>query len=86
MFEESVTEITDIEVLYNYLHGGRAIVKLEAPSGTSHNYVFQKPANPSEFPDDYIFTGPQNAWYAQIGNAVPVKLAYVIGRAIKKFL
>lgn len=38
------------------------------------------------FPDDYIFTGPQNAWYAQIGNAVPVKLAYVIGRAIKKFL
>lgn len=55
MFEESVTEITDIEVLYNYLHGGRAIVKLEAPSGTSHNYVFQKPMNPSEFPDDYIF-------------------------------
>ena len=38
------------------------------------------------FPDDYIFTGPQNAWYAQIGNAVPVKLAYVIGCAIKKFL
>ena len=38
------------------------------------------------FPDDYIFTGPQNAWYAQIGNAVPVKLAYVIGSAIKKFL
>ena len=38
------------------------------------------------FPDDYIFQGPQNAWYAQIGNAVPVKLAYAIGKAIKKFL
>lgn len=38
------------------------------------------------FPDDYVFIGPQNAWYAQIGNAVPVKLAYVIGCAIKKFL
>ena len=38
------------------------------------------------FPDDYIFTGPQNSWYAQIGNAVPVKLAYAIGCAIMKFL
>lgn len=38
------------------------------------------------FPDDYVFTGPQNSWYAQIGNAVPVKLAYAIGKAIRKFL
>ena len=38
------------------------------------------------FPDDYVFTGAQNTWYAQIGNAVPVKLAYVIGNAIRKFL
>ena len=38
------------------------------------------------FPDDYIFTGSQNLWYAQIGNAVPVKLAEVIGKAIIKFL
>ncbi len=38
------------------------------------------------FPDDYIITGSQNMWYAQVGNAVPVKLAYVIGNAIMKFL
>lgn len=38
------------------------------------------------FPDDYIFTGPQNSWYAQIGNAVPVKLAQAIGNGIMKFL
>lgn len=38
------------------------------------------------FPDDYIFTGSQNIWYAQIGNAVPVKLAEVIGNAIMKFI
>ena len=37
------------------------------------------------FPDDYIFTGPQNSWYAQIGNAVPVKLAQAIGTGIIKF-
>jgi len=38
------------------------------------------------FPDDYIFYGPQNSWYAQIGNAVPVKLAYALGKGIVKFL
>lgn len=34
------------------------------------------------FPDDYVFLGAQNGWYAQIGNAVPVKLAEAIGRGI----
>jgi DNA (cytosine-5)-methyltransferase 1 len=38
------------------------------------------------FPDDYFFRGAQNKWYAQIGNAVPVKLAEVIGKHIKKYL
>lgn len=38
------------------------------------------------FPDDYVFTGSQNSWYAQIGNAVPVKLALVIGKHIIKHL
>lgn len=38
------------------------------------------------FPDDYVFKGSQNGWYAQIGNAVPVKLASVIGRHIIKHL
>lgn len=38
------------------------------------------------FPDDFIFYGAQNMWYAQIGNAVPVKLAYAIGTAIASFL
>lgn len=38
------------------------------------------------FPDDYVFTGAQNSWYAQIGNAVPVKLAQAIGTGIINFL
>ena len=37
------------------------------------------------FPDDYKIYGPQNSWYAQVGNAVPVKLAEVIGKAIMKY-
>lgn len=38
------------------------------------------------FPDDFVFTGPQNNWYLQIGNAVPVKLAKAIGEEIIKWL
>lgn len=38
------------------------------------------------FPDDFIFYGPQNSWYKQIGNAVPVKLAEAIGKEIIELL
>lgn len=38
------------------------------------------------FPDDYFFQGSQNQWYTQIGNAVPVKLAEVIGKSIMYFI
>ena len=38
------------------------------------------------FPDDYIICGAQNSWYAQVGNAVPVKLAEAIGSGIMEFL
>ncbi|MBE5746499.1 MAG: DNA cytosine methyltransferase [Clostridiales bacterium] len=38
------------------------------------------------FPDDFIFYGPQNSWYKQIGNAVPVKLAQIIGEEVMKYL
>ena len=38
------------------------------------------------FPDDYVLTGAQNLWYAQVGNAVPVKLAKAIGMGIMKFI
>lgn len=38
------------------------------------------------FPDDFVFYGPQNSWYLQIGNAVPVKLAEIIGKEIIKCL
>lgn len=38
------------------------------------------------FPDYYVFKGTPNQWYAQIGNAVPVKMAEYIGKAIIKYL
>lgn len=38
------------------------------------------------FPDDFVFMGSNNTWYAQIGNAVPVKLAEAIGQEIIKYI
>ena len=38
------------------------------------------------FPDDFLLRGSQNKWYAQVGNAVPVKLAELIGKHIIKYL
>lgn len=38
------------------------------------------------FPDDWQFLGPLTAQYRQIGNAVPVNLAYELGLAIVDFL
>jgi DNA (cytosine-5)-methyltransferase 1 len=38
------------------------------------------------FPDDFLIRGSQNKWYAQVGNAVPVKLAEIIGKHIIKHL
>ncbi len=38
------------------------------------------------FPDNWEFTGPITAKYKQIGNAVPVNLAYTVGRAIVQLL
>ena len=38
------------------------------------------------FPDDWIFEGSLTAQYKQIGNAVPVNLAYAIGRSLVRLL
>ena len=35
------------------------------------------------FPDQWVFVGSKASQYQQIGNAVPVLLAYEIGKAIK---
>jgi DNA (cytosine-5)-methyltransferase 1 len=38
------------------------------------------------FPDDWKFSGPLTAQYKQIGNAVPVNLAYAVGRSLVALL
>jgi len=38
------------------------------------------------FPDDWTFTGKMDSVYKQIGNAVPVNLAFAMGRALVRML
>ena len=38
------------------------------------------------FPDDWNFSGNMSSKYKQIGNAVPVNLAYAMGRAVIRFM
>ena len=38
------------------------------------------------FPDDFEFLGTKMSQYKQIGNAVPVQLAYEVSKGVKKML
>ena len=38
------------------------------------------------FPDNWKFTGSLGSQYKQIGNAVPVNLAYYVGKSVIKYL
>lgn len=51
----------------------------------SRGLTAREAARIQTFPDDFIFTGAQNLWYAQAGNAVPVKLAKAIGCGIMRY-
>ena len=41
-------------------------------------------ARVQQFPDEYPLVGPTSSKYVQIGNAVPVGLAYAVGAAVEK--
>ena len=43
------------EKIRDYIFGGRGIVTLKSPTGVHHTYVFQRPRNEDQFPDDVMF-------------------------------
>lgn len=49
-------------------------------------FTVRENARCQSFPDDWEFCGNVSSQYKQVGNAVPVKLAYEVGRQIRKAL
>lgn len=54
--------------------------------GTTRRFSWQEAAVIQSFPRDMKFIGNLTSKYKQIGNAVPVKLAEVVAKAVKKTL
>jgi DNA (cytosine-5)-methyltransferase 1 len=44
--------------------------------------TIRESASIQTFPEDFIFTGKMNSCYRQIGNAVPVKFAQILGKEL----
>ena len=64
--------------------GGENMIVLD--DGTQRYYTVRESARIQTFPDDYLFYGSWTESMRQIGNAVPVKLAKIIGDSIYKQL
>ena len=62
--------------------GGENMIML--PNGKYRYYTVRESARIQTFPDDYIFSGSWTEAMRQIGNAVPMKLATVVGESIRK--
>lgn len=58
----------------------------EAPPQYLRRITVDEAARIQTFPENYKFAGRQNAIYAQIGNAVPCDLAYVVAAALQDLL
>ena len=64
--------------------GGENTLVLD--DGTLRYYTVRESARMQTFPDDYLFQGSWTESMRQIGNAVPVKLASIIGESVIKQL
>jgi len=61
--------------------GGENVLLLD--NGRHRYFTLREMARLQGFPDDYDFTGPRSRIIGQIGNAVPVELARILGERLK---
>ena len=55
---------------------------LRRPDGSVRYFTVRESARLQTFPDDYVFHGSWTETMRQLGNAVPVELAAVVGRSV----
>jgi DNA (cytosine-5)-methyltransferase 1 len=55
---------------------------LVRPNGSIRYFTVRESARLQTFPDEYVFHGSWSETMRQLGNAVPVKLASVVGRSV----
>jgi DNA (cytosine-5)-methyltransferase 1 len=56
------------------------------PSGEVRYFTVRESARLQTFPDDYVFHGSWSETMRQLGNAVPVRLAEIMGRDVERAL
>lgn len=56
------------------------------PTGEVRYFTVRESARLQTFPDDYVFQGSWTETMRQLGNAVPVRLAEIIGRDVERAL
>ncbi|HEX5057636.1 MAG TPA: DNA cytosine methyltransferase [Gammaproteobacteria bacterium] len=54
------------------------------PNGKYRYFTVRESARIQTFPDDYVFSGSWTEAMRQIGNAVPVKLAKIVGDSVRR--
>lgn len=86
MFKDKYYKLTENEVSKTITSHMKLDCNMYIHPKQSRGLSPREAARIQTFPDDFIFMGANNTWYAQIGNAVPVRLAKIIGKEILKNL
>lgn len=59
---------------------------LVRPNGTVRYFTVRESARLQTFPDDFVFHGSWSETMRQLGNAVPVELAHIVAKNVKRYL